>query len=105
MSTRSEVISLAGYHGWECGMKDMYEIILNNTTAISGGRVNSGDTNDYSRLALRVRGFRTYLDEIICIIRQSLATPCRGTKINKIRKDKSISTLQTSPPIMEYGTW
>ena len=56
MSTRSEVISLAGYHGWECGMKDVYEIILNNTTDISGGRVNSGDTNDYSRLALRVRG-------------------------------------------------
>ena len=45
---------MAGYHDLECGMRDMYGTILNNVTAISQGRTSFGDTNDYSRLALRV---------------------------------------------------
>ena len=44
---------LEGYHKFECGLPDIYGTILDKVTALSQGKINPGDTKDYSRLALR----------------------------------------------------
>ena len=46
---------LEGYHQYECGVPDIYGTILDKVTALSQGKITSGDTKDYSRLALRVK--------------------------------------------------
>ena len=48
------IISMSeGYHKFECGLPDIYGTILDKMTALSQGKMNPGDTKDYSRLALR----------------------------------------------------
>ena len=46
---------LEGYHKFECGVPDIYGTILDKVKALSQGKINPGDTKDYSRLALRVK--------------------------------------------------
>ena len=46
---------LEGYHKFECGVADIYGTILDKVKALSQGKINPGDTKDYSRLALRVK--------------------------------------------------
>ena len=45
---------LEGYHKFECGVPDIYGRILAKVTELSQGKMDPGDTNGYSRLALRV---------------------------------------------------
>ena len=50
------IISMSeGYHKFECGLPDIYGTILDKVKALSQGKMNPGDTKDYSRLALRVK--------------------------------------------------
>ena len=44
---------LEGHHKFECGVPDIYGTILDKMQALSQGKLNSGDTGEYSRLALR----------------------------------------------------
>ena len=44
-----------GYHKFECGVPDIYGTILDKVRALSQGKIDPGDTKDYSRLALRVK--------------------------------------------------